>query len=591
MIQLDGKIKYEYQDNFDIIHDILLGREILVRNLAPKNKKNTKADSFSLFPLKSWYIQTPGLNYNYVLHIYNNNVVKKENLVGLTTIAIDVDIGDTKKCKNKTEFYTRLRLLKKNYWIIPHIIVKSTWGYHLYFNLAQITEYKKYRVVIDGIYKKLSDELLWDNAFERKIWLLKVIGSRDYSNKYDSPEKNIIVIEKVNQHCKYNVQDLHDFYNKFTNNKRTVEYSDKVFENRKEINAEYRYSINNLCPYEITNLLDIYDKNTGCVMLYSESLKKYVPNNSIKIWFDKELWRFCLKEHGNSGKIDLYQIILNHFEWDYDKLREFIYKNFKISAVSKEKNIILSRFIILVILNWNFKIDENKMRQEFWENYKDIIEKTHILNEWKLWYKIIFILLNILSHYDRDFQKSIHIENLSFSDIFSNSKQLRSNSYTKKDEYLKYIKIMKCLYVLVTDFKKDKKEDNYDNALLSRIYLINDFKEEKTNCSIKVLQWMNTLSHKLISIPSYIPRELLSYEEKLAWLLMLFLIKKILNKKDISYREVYNSLNLTYNEKYIRDIKANIKDKFKKIEKYTKKYFSLEFEKDRVVLKKENLKK
>jgi len=97
---------------------------------------------------------------------------------------------------------------------------------------------------------------------------------------------------------------------------------------------------------------------------------------------------------------------------------------------------------------------------------------------------------------------------------------------------------------------------------------------------------MDTLSHTLTSIPSYIPRELLSYEEKLAWLLMLFLIKKILNKKYISYKEVYNALNLTYNEKYIRDIKANIKDKFKKIEKYTKKYFALEFEKDRVVLKK-----
>lgn len=591
MIKLDGMTKYEHQDNFDVMYDILLGREIYVRNLTPKNKKNTKVDSFSLFLLKSWYIQTPGLNYNYVLHIYRNNAVSKENLIGLTTIAIDVDIGDTKKCKNKTEFYTRLRLLKKNYWIIPHVVVKSTGGYHLYFNLNQVMEYKKYRVVIDGIYKKLGEELLWDNVFERKIWLLKVIGSRDYSNKYDNPEKNIVVIEKLNQHSKYNVQDLHDFYNKFTNNKRTVEYSEKVFENRKEINAEYRYSINNLCPYEVTKLLEIYDKDNGCVMLYSESLNKYIPNNSMKIWFDKELWKFCLKEHGNNGTIDLYQIVLNHFEWDYDKLREFIYKNFKISAVSKEKNIILSRFIILVILNWYYKIDENKMRQEFGEEYKEIIEKTSILNNWKLWYKIVFILLNILSHYDRDFQKSIHLENLSFADIFSNSKQLSGNSYSKKDEYLKYIKIMKCLYVLVTDFKKPKKEDNYDNALLSRIYLINDFQEWKRNCTIKALQGMSTLSHTLTSIPSYIPREFLWYEEKLAWLLMLFLIKKILNKKYISYREVYNALNLTYNEKYIRDIKATVKDKFKKIEKYTKKYFALEFDKDKVLFKKENLKK
>lgn len=578
--------------HFELMNEILHWRQIYVRPLLPKNNRNWKMESYELFPLKKDYIQRPWNNFHFPVFIYKNNVIKIENLIWIPVLPFDVDVWPLKNCKTNEEFKTRLKLLNSNYWIKPHIIPKSTGWYHLYFILNEIVDYQKHKIVIDKLMEIINKELLWDEWFEWRLAMLKVIWSFDYSYKFNSPEKNVVLPFFVSNHKHYSLQFLYDLYNKITGNKRTIQHSEKIYEDKIERNNEFRCEINDQCPYIVTKMLWIYDKDNECIITYSKSLKRNISNRSIRIWYDKWLWKYCLQEK-NWWKIDLFQVIINFFDWDYWKLLEFARTKLWIYPKNKDNYLKIPKIILTNIFYWSFQIDEIKMEREFWKDYKKIIEKTKILKNWRLHYKIIFLLLNILSHYDMDNEENIQLKSIKFANIFiksylHNDEKTRKIIHSKKIEYVKYFKIMKCLFTTIKDYKKDSKNDSYNNALISRIYLLNDFNENSSGFDIIILNWIHPkkLSHTLTKVPVYIPKTFLEYEEKLSWLLLLVLYKKLFNEGKISFSEVCDYIWINYNEKNIRDMKSEIKKKFWEIENYTKKYFSIKFNKTEVLLEK-----
>lgn len=567
---------FDKKDYYKIMkEDILCNRNILVKRLIPKNKKNiNKKIDYSLFILEEDYKQEYWINYHFVQHSYKNNIVKEENLIWVSTISFDIDIWENKECKSKSEFYTRLNILKKNYWIYPHFIIKTTWWYHIYFNLSEIFEYKIYKKVINKVYEFLIEKLLWDKWFKRKISQLKVIWSYDRSNKYTDPEKNGISIEKYSKHSKYNIEDIYNFYEKITWTKKNLIDDEKNAEENKERNNSFRYKINDLCPHEISKELWIYDAD-------KKSIKW---DNSIKIWYDKNLHKYCIKEH-NWWKIDLYQIILHHFKWNFQELLKFVYKNYWIKYLKENNYFEIPKIILKEILLWDFLIDYDILKKEFWEDYKNILsDNDFIINKWKLNYKIVFILMNLLTFYDKK-KKNIILKNINFFDIFKNSEEKKDSLYVNKKEYIIYFKIMKSLYINLENF-------NINNKSITKIYLVDDFIEKWNNkYDIKIMDQLfsKLYIHKLKNITSYIPKNIFKLNKKLILVFILFLIKSEIENiklKSIKYIEIYNIIDKSYNDKYLEKIKVEIKNIFKKIQKNIKINYRLYFERNELIIEK-----
>lgn len=554
---------------FDIVKDILLQREILWRYLPPKNNKSLKIEDYSLFPIEPWFTQDNWKNIHYIQHIYKYNKVSIETLEWLTTICFDIDIWDDKTCKNKWELFNRITILNKRFSLKPHYIIKTTWWYHIYFNLNEIIQYKIHKKVIDKVYEYLIKELLWDDWFSRQISTLKYIGWYDFSDKKTNAISNVIVPEKIYTHHKYTLQDIYDFYNKITWNKKTIEYSLLINENKIERNTSYRYSVNNCCPFETTQKLWIYDEKINCIK----------GNPSISIRYNDKLWKYCIKEH-NWWSIDLYQVVLEYYKFDYIKLKIFFYVNYWLLSLNKGNFISISKIILTNILLWNYKIDEEKLKEDYKEKYDEIRKNIHILNNWKLNYKIIFLLLNLLSHLSQNHQNNIIIEKISFSKIFKNSNLSSDNINVSKVEYLKYFTLMKYLYTEVSDFKKEES--------IVKVYLMNKFEENKNNYNFYLFNELSDIKNQLQKISVYIPKLFLNYDKKLSWILILFLSKIIDKKKiiEISYEEIYYYTNQVYNEKYIVKIKSDIVKRFKSIQIYTKLYCDLYFNEKKVIIEK-----
>lgn len=558
---------------FNIVKDILLQRTILWRYLAPKNNKNIKIEDFNLFPIEYWFTQDNWKNIHYIQHIYKYNKVSVDNLQWLTTICFDVDIWDDKICKNKWELFNRINIVNKRFWFKPHYIIKTTWGFHIYFNLSEIIEYKVHKIIIDKVYNYLIKELLWDEWFTRKISTLKYIGWYDFSDKKTNAIWNVIIPEKIYKHKKYSINDIYDFYNKISSNQKTIEHSIFINEKKIERNLNYRYSVNDCCPYEVTQKLWIYDEKNNWLKW----------DRSVKIRYNKKLWKYCIKEH-NWWSIDLYQVVLEHYKYDYTKLKKFFYENYWLLSLNKDNFITLPKIILTNILLWDYQIDEEKLKNDYKENYEKIIQDTHILNNGKLNYKIIFLLLNILSHLNQNHQNNIIVENISFSEIFKNSNVPDSHIYVSKIEYLKYFTLMKYLYTEIPDFKNEKS--------IIKVYLIGKFEQNNNNYNFYLFNELSDIKHQLQNVKIYIPKLLLNYDKKVCWLLVLFLSKIIERKEiiEISYEEIYNYTNQVYNERYLVKIKSNIIKKFKLIEKYTKLYCDLYFKNNKVIIEKKSKK-
>ncbi|MDD4151763.1 MAG: hypothetical protein PHR68_04055 [Candidatus Gracilibacteria bacterium] len=576
MVIFDGKEYFDRKDYYKIMQeDILLNREILVRRLPPKNKKNltNKIDN-SLFILEENYNQEYGMNYHFVQHSYKNNIVKEENLIGVSTISFDIDIGENKECKSKSEFYTRLNILKKKYGIYPHLIVKTTGGYHIYFNLLETFEYKIYKKAIDKVYTFLISELLGDKGFKWKISQLKVIGSYDRSNKYTDPEQNGISIEKYNKHNKYTLKDLYNLYEKITGIKKDLIDDEKNAEKSKERNRSFRYKINELCPYKVSKDLGIYDSDRKCIK----------GDNSIKIWYDKNIDRYCIKEH-NGSKIDLYQIILNHFKGDFKELVKYIYKEYSIKYNNESNYFEIPKIILKEILSGEFLIDYDILKEEFGENYKELLSNISVLNYGKLNYKILFILINLLTFYNKE-TKNIILKDINIFDIFRSSNEKKDNLYVNKQEYILYFKIMKSLYINLENFNTNQRNIN-------KIYLIDDFTDKGNNkYDIKILNKMLSKGyiHKLKNIPAYIPNNIFKLDKKIMGAFILFLIKseiENIKQKSIKYEDIYKTINKSYNDKYLRKIKSEVKNIFKEIKKNIRINYRLYLEKNEVIIEKE----
>lgn len=571
----DWKEYFDKKDYYKIMkEDILCNRNILVKRLIPKNKKNiNKKIDYSLFILENDYKQEYWINYHFVQHSYKNNIVKEENLIWVSTISFDIDIWENKECKSKSEFYTRLNILKKKYWISPHLIIKTTWWYHVYFNLSETFEYKIYKKVIDKVYTFLISELLWDKWFKWAISQLKVIWTYDRSNKYTDPEQNGISIEKYNKHNKYTIKDLYNLYEKITWIKKDLIHDERNAEENKERNKSFRYKINELCPYEVSKDLWIYDSDRKCIKW----------DNSIKIWYDKNIDRYCIKEH-NWWKIDLYQIILNNFKWDFKELVKYISKEYSIKYINESNYFEIPKIILKEILSWEFLIDYDILKEEFRENYEELLSNISVLNYWKLNYKILFILINLLTFYNKK-TKNIILKDINIFDIFKNSNEKKDNLYVNKKEYILYLKIMKSLYINLENFNINQKN-------ITKIYLIDDFTDKWNNkYDIKILNKMFSkwYIHKLKNIPAYIPNNIFELDKKIMWAFILFLIKsevENIKQKSVKYEDIYKTINKSYNNKYLRKIKSEVKNIFKEIKWNIRINYRLYFEKNEVIIEK-----
>jgi hypothetical protein len=574
--------------NLKTLKNICWKNEIIGVKLSPKNDIYRSNVNTRWFFLNKNFIQENWENIYIETQEYWNNERNNENLKYFHNFMIDIDIWEKYKCKTNSQLYDKLLLLEIEYWLNPHYIIKTKHWYHIHFLFKKLN-FKKYWKKIEVVYEFIRDFLYGDIEYKWKVWLAKIpwtldfsIDDIDYNEKlkkwlidFDIPF--IIHIEKFNDIKKYNILKLYEIYWKLTNkdSKEEIKKDDSKEEKQKKINKEFIKSINKQSPKQMLELLNIPTIKDWRVFW----------DNSLKLWYNKETKKYYLNDF--SWKIFWnYNFLLRYFKdkyWEktyYSELLRFITINYWIKRIYNPNYIVTTKFIFNHILNWDFHIDYEQMKKDYWENYEKLLKNKTILNKkWKLSNMIVFIILNILS-YDEKWM----LKNANINDIFWDS-YYKDMNRQQKGMFVEYLEIMKYLYIetqkywfikkwdtLYDDLKKweniDENSKNKDIKITinnKKVYLLNKVKKVKANYyDITILGGVKELNNEESKHPYYIPLEYLKKDKQYINLLLLFL--KIYNEWKVKWeifnlKDIYDLLESTYTWKNIDKSRNDLKNK------------------------------
>ncbi len=445
-------------------------------------------------------------NLYFAINWYLWNSRKEEHLRIIYALWFDID---TKK-DNIPEDRMRknIKNIEIQYWLIPHIINKTMWGFHIFY-LFEPTPYLNFSNEFEKLYNFLRDKLEADKGFSWKAWILKVVGSYDFRKYW-----NITNIKNEN-HNRYKLTDCGKIlWSEILSKYISINF-EKEFE---KIEAENKIFIENEKINEIKKNFFVYRINEINFLVILEKLKDY--------WYDFRLDKENKVEYYiDNTLIDTFQISYFENEWraiDWTKeKREMDWKTSRWSnywflyfvfwelenrmnknVPIKEKNTtkeLIRKFVwkyfgIYSQLSPENYINTNKLifdefissPLEFDSVNTDFLLKNDIINEeWYLTSTALFLLLSIFKMTEID--KKWTVENKTIYDLLSHSHLKYKNINKQKEKYKTLLLWLSMLYRdLHIKWKESDKVRVYliwnlviDDDLISFVLLKNYFKLDR----------------------------------------------------------------------------------------------------------------
>lgn len=445
-------------------------------------------------------------NLYFLINFYLGISRKEEDLRIIYALWFDIDNEKDKIPEDR--MWESIKNIEIHYWLIPHIINKTMWGFHIFY-LFEGTPYWNFNNEFERLYIFLRDKLEADKGFSRKAWILKVVWSYDFRkywtiiniknenhNRYKLTDCRKILWDEIFE--KYNTVNFEDEFEKIEEENKIFIENEKIAERKKNF---FIYKINNI------DFLIILKKLKN--FWYDFRLNN---DNKVEYYIDNTLI--------DTFQISYYEAQWRAIDWTRDKRKEnwkksrwanywFLYfvfgelenrvdekKSIKDKETTKEliRKFIWKYFWIYRQLDPENYINTNKLifdefissPLEFDSGNTNFLLENDIINEeWFLTSTSLFILLSILKM--TEMNEKWTVENKTIYELLYFSHLKYQNINKQRETYKMLLLWLSMLYRnLDIKWKESNKTKvhliwglNIDNDLISFILLKNYFKLDR----------------------------------------------------------------------------------------------------------------
>lgn len=576
----------------------------LVKEINPETKLFLRTRYLNTIP----EIQPEWENLYWSINWHSKWIRKKENLVYIYCFWVDID--NKKNWISNEIIYQKLIDLEKDYWLTPNLINETSWWFHIIFNIEK-TSYKLYKNQIPLIYDFLNDKLWGDKNFKWITGILKLPWSIDCKSwdeiivrKKDFSFRNKIdlYIEIINKEYsrKFKVKDnISAIKEQDKKDANKLHLKDEFYEKVEKLWALTRFNKNSTDEI-IRNQEWIIDNliKDWCEISLDEEL--YINDNRIQVNSDTNTITDWVRFQQNKNN----EIVTNNRWWivyfllryifvkdinPYVSMLKFINKYYGYTKYSSQNYITTNNFIYDNFINWEYVVDFDKIRADYWELNMNLVNKIkeEILDKnWKLKWYGLFMLLNLL---DKKKENTYGFSKVTLNQILKDSYFSKENTKVLKNKLIEILEFMSYLKTSIKSyqFNNINNEDLWFNKkyeIIRDINLISFLKIKKdwnkTYLDITLFDALIWINNKLLWIQSIINKEILNIKYKKLGLYLFFdniTKKKYLVKDGIDITFPY--LSIIANRKKDWDSMVyrhrKVKDLLEIYEKYFKNKLSL----------------